>query len=232
MIIALYVAVALIGYILGSIPFGVIISRRSVKTDITQVGSGKIGMTNVLRTAGKKAAGLSLILDMAKGALAVIFAGLIFGGDFLPKAGADPLTLMKSAQALAALAAILGHSWSIFLKFKGGRGVATFIGGLLALYWPAAIFGGAVLLITAGLSRYMSLGSITGAVAAFALLIILYVLKPYSIEYLIYTIYTMVCAIFIYVRHRDNIIRLVSGTERRLGEKVKVDNSPSSSNYE
>ena len=232
MIIAMYVAVALIGYLLGSIPFGVLISRRSAKTDITQVGSGKIGMTNVLRTAGIKAAGLSLILDLAKGALAVIFAGLIFGGDFLFKAGADPLILMRYAQILAALAAIAGHSWSIFLKFKGGRGVATFIGGLLALYWPAAIFGGAVMIIVAGLSRYMSLGSISGAVAALVWLIIVYYLKSYSIEYLIYTIYAMICAIFIYVRHRDNIIRLVSGTERRLGEKIKADNSPSSSKSE
>lgn len=232
MIIALYVAVALIGYLLGSIPFGVLISRRSAKTDIRQVGSGKIGMTNVLRTAGKKAAGLSLILDMAKGALAVIFAGLIFGSDFLFKAGADPLILMRYAQILAALAAIAGHSWSIFLKFKGGRGVATFIGGLLALYWPAAVFGGAVMIMVAGLSRYMSLGSITGAVAALVWLIIVYFLKSYSIEYLIYIIYAMICAIFIYIRHRDNITRLVSGTERRLGEKVRADNSPSSRNSE
>ena len=216
MIIALYVAVALIGYILGSVPFGVLISRLSTKTDITKVGSGKIGMTNVLRTAGKKAAALSLVLDMAKGALAVIFAGLIFGDNH------------PGAQVLAALAAIAGHSWSIFLKFKGGRGVATFIGGLLAISWPAAVFGGAIIIIVAGTTRYMSLGSITGAVAAFIMLIALNILKSYPLEYVIYA---MICAIFIFVMHRDNIIRLVTGKERKLGEKVGAANPPSSSNH-
>ena len=217
MIIAKYVAVVLVGYLIGSIPFGVLISRRSTKTDITQVGSGKIGTTNVLRTAGKKAAALALILDIAKGALPVIFARLILGDDYL------------SAQVLAALAAIAGHSWSIFLKFKGGRGVATFLGGLLAMWWPAAVFSGAVMIIVAGTTRYMSLGSMTGAIAAFAMLIPLYILKSYPIEYLIYT---LICAIFIIVMHRDNISRLLAGTERKLGEKVKATNSPSPGNSE
>jgi len=234
MTIALYVAVALIGYLLGSIPFGMLISKLSTKTDITQVGSGKTGMTNVLRTAGKKAAALALLLDMAKGALAVIFAELIFGGDFLFKAGADPLMLMQIAQALAALAAIAGHSWSIFLKFKGGRGVATFIGGMLAIHWPAAVFGGGIMLIVGFTTRYMSLGSISGAVTAFIMLIILSLLrldflKPYPpIEYVIYS---LIGAIFITVMHHDNIRRLLAGTERKLGQKVEADNSPSPSNH-
>jgi glycerol-3-phosphate acyltransferase PlsY len=231
MIIGLYIAVVLIGYLLGSIPFGVLISRRRTRTDITKVGSGKIGMTNVLRTAGKKAAALALLLDMAKGALAVIFAGLIFG-SYLTGAGTSPLLMTKGAQVLAALAAIAGHSWSIFLKFKGGRGVATFIGGLLAIYWPAAVAGGGLMIIIGAATRYMSLGSIIGAVAAFIVLILLYVLNPYSIEYLFYTVYAMICAIFIFVRHRDNIIRLVSGTERKLGEKTRADKAPSSSHSE
>jgi len=216
MIIALYVAAVLIGYLLGSIPVGVLISRRATKTDITKVGSGKIGTTNVLRTAGKKAAALALLLDMAKGALAVIFAGLIF------RASGEAYT---GAQVLAALAAIAGHNWSIFLRFKGGRGVATFIGGLLAMCWPAAVFGGGIMIIVGLLSRYMSLGSISGAISAFILLIILVVFKSYPIEY---AIYAMICAIFIFVMHRDNISRLISGTERRLGEKIEADNSPSS----
>jgi len=215
MIIALYVAVALIGYLLGSIPFGLLISRRSTKTDIRQVGSGKTGTTNVLRAAGKKAAALALVLDIAKGALAVIFARLIFGDDY------------QSAQALAALAAIIGHSWPVFVKFKGGRGVATFLGGLLAMCWPAAIFGGLVMIIVAGSTRYMSLGSTTGAIATFVILIPLHILKFYPIEYLIYA---LIGAIFIIVMHRDNISRLLAGTERKLGEKVKADNSPSSIN--
>ncbi len=173
MIIALYVAVALIGYLLGSIPFGLWISRLSTGTDIRQVGSGKTGMTNVLRTAGKKAAALSLVLDMAKGALAVIFAGLIFGSYLAGGSGVSPLLMTKGAQILAALTAIGGHSWSIFLKFKGGRGVATFIGGLLAMCWPAAVLGGGLMIIVGAATRYMSLGSIIGAVAAFNMLILL-----------------------------------------------------------
>ncbi len=233
MIIALYVAAAIVGYLIGSIPFGVLISRRSTKTDITQVGSGKIGTTNVLRTAGKKAAALALALDIAKGALPVILAGLIFG-SYLTGADTSPLLMTKGAQVLAALAAIAGHNWSIFLKFKGGRGVATFIGGLLAMYWPAALVGGGLMIINGFRTRYMSLGSITGAVFAFIMLIALNVLqlnflKPYPpIEYVIYA---MICAIFIYIRHRDNIVRLLAGTERKLGEKAEVDNLPSSSNH-
>lgn len=228
MIIVMYVAVALIGYLLGSIPCGLLIGRKFARTDIRQVGSGKIGMTNVLRTAGKKAAALALILDMAKGALSVVIAGFIFGRSDIV-AGVLPW-MTPGAQALAALSAIAGHSWSLFLKFKGGRGVATFTGGLLAMYWPAAIVGGGMMLIIGFRTRYMSLGSIIGAVTAFILLMALNILrlnfmKPYPpIEYVIYA---MVCAIFIYVMHRDNIIRLVTGTERRLGEKVEAGNSPS-----
>lgn len=222
MIIVKYVAVVLIGYLLGSIPFGLLISRRSTGTDLRQVGSGKTGMTNVLRTAGKKAAALALILDIAKGALAVILAGLILGADY-----------HHIAQVLAALAAIGGHSWSIFLKFKGGRGVATFIGGLVALHWPAAVVGGGIMLIIGFRTKYMSLGSITGAVVAFIMLLVLNVmsldfLKPYPpIEYVIYA---MIGSVFIYIMHRDNIMRLVTGTERKLGEKVEADTSLSSGN--
>ena len=107
--------------------------------------------------------------------------------------------------------------------------MATFIGGLLAMCWPAAVFGGAVLIIVAGTTRYMSLGSISGAVSAFILLIILVIFESYPIEY---AIYTMICAIFIIVMHHDNISRLVTGTERRLGEKVKANSAPSSSEQE
>jgi glycerol-3-phosphate acyltransferase PlsY len=233
MIIAMYVVVALIGYLLGSIPFGQLISRRTTGTDLRQVGSGKTGMTNVLRTAGKKAAALSLVLDIAKGALSVIIAGLIFV-NYLKGAG-DLSWMIPSAQSLAALAAIAGHSWSIFLRFKGGRGVATFIGGLSAMHWPTAVICGALMLIIGFRTRYMSLGSIIGAVAAFIMLMALNILrlnflKPYPpIEYVIYA---MICAIFIYVMHRDNILRLVSGTERKLGEKVRHDNLTSSINPE
>ncbi|MFC2002080.1 glycerol-3-phosphate 1-O-acyltransferase PlsY [Chloroflexota bacterium] len=226
MIIAKYVAVVLIGYLIGSIPFGLLIGRRSAKIDIRKIGSGKTGTTNVLRVAGKKAAALVLILDLSKGALAVIFAGLIFGGDYMV-VGNQSWWLVTGGQVLAALAAIAGHNWPIFVKFKGGRGVATFFGGLIALCPPAALFGGVVLILGAGLTRYMSLGSIAGAVGSYAILVPLTIMYGFPIEYLAYA---LIGAIFIIVRHRDNISRLLSGTERKLGEKVEAGNSPSSNN--
>jgi glycerol-3-phosphate acyltransferase PlsY len=217
MIIAQFVAVVLIGYLLGSIPFGVIISRRSAGVDVRDYGSGKTGATNVARVAGRKAAVLVIILDALKGLLVVVFAGLIFGGGWL--AG--------SAQVLAALAAIAGHKWPVFLKFRGGRGVATFFGGLLALCPPAALFGIEVLVLTASLTRYASLGSISGAVGTYAILVPLTIFNGFPIEYLAYT---LIGAIFIIVVHRDNISRLLSGTERKIGGKVELGDSLPSTN--
>ena len=229
MIAAKYALVIIIGYLLGSIPFGLLISRHRTGTDLRNVGSGKTGMTNVLRTAGKKAAALALILDIGKGALAAILAGLIFS-DYSTGSTVG-FTWPESARAMAALAAIAGHSWSVFLRFKGGRGVATFIGGLLALHWPAAVVGGGLMLIIGFRTRYMSLGSITGAVIAFIMLLVLYVLRADFLKPcppIEYVIYAMICAIFIYIMHRDNVIRLVSGTERKLGDKVATGNTPPS----
>ncbi len=227
MIIAKFAAVALVGYLLGSVPFGVIIAKRSAKVDIRQLGSGKIGATNVLRVAGKKAAAIALILDILKGLLAVLFAGLLFGGDYVVVGGSALWWLMRSAQVLAAFAAIAGHKWSVFLGFKGGRGVATFFGGLLALCPVAALFGGEVLFLGASLTRYASLGSIAGAVGTYTILVPLTIMNGFPLEYLVYT---LVGAIFIIVVHRDNIARLLSGKERKIGERVKVkDSLPSTS---
>ena len=222
MIIAKYFAVVLIGYLLGSIPFGLLIGKRSANIDIRQIGSGKTGMTNVLRVAGKKAAALALVLDLLKGTLAVILAGLLFGGEYLATGG---LWSPGSAQVLAALAAIAGHSWPVFVKFKGGRGVSTFFGGALALYPPAALAGGIILIIVAAITRYMSLGSITGAISIFIILIPLTIMDKTLIPYLAYS---LIGAIFIIVMHRDNISRLRSGTERKLGEKIEMKNPPAS----
>ena len=219
----LYLAVVAIGYLLGSIPFGLFISRIVAKKDIRQVGSGKIGMTNVMRAAGKKAAALSMLLDILKGSLAVAIASVIFRNE--KETFATIFTPMEIAKVLAAMAAITGHTWSVFLKFKGGRGVATFFGGLAALYWPAALVGGLCVLGLGFRTKYMSLGSIIGAVTAFIMIMALDVarvnfLGPYPpFEYVVFA---MVGAIFIYVMHRDNILRLFNGTERKIGEKAKV----------
>jgi glycerol-3-phosphate acyltransferase PlsY len=220
----LILAVMLMGYLLGAIPFGVIISRKFAKKDILQEGSGKTGMTNVLRTAGKKAAAVSLLLDMGKGALAVALAGLVFNSKFVITSGTLPWK--EFAKVMAAASAIFGHNWSVFLKFKGGRGVATLMGGLAALYWPAAALGGICVLGLGFRTKYMSLGSIIGAVAAFIMLMAFNILKikflnpvpPFE-----YVVFAMAGAIFIYVMHRDNILRLFNGTERKIGEKVKAE---------
>ena len=132
----MFVGVVAIGYLLGAIPFGVIISKRLAKADVREVGSGKIGMTNVLRAAGKKAAISSLLFDIVTGVLAVVIAGFIFRNT--ADTYAVILTLQESAKLLAGLAAIAGHSWSIFLKFRGGKGGATAV-GILALLMPKAI---------------------------------------------------------------------------------------------
>jgi acyl phosphate:glycerol-3-phosphate acyltransferase len=186
-------------------------------------------MTNVLRAAGKKAAAVSLILDIAKGALSVMFAWLIFYntrttfGTFF--------SLNETAKILAALAAVAGHTWSIYLKFKGGRGVATLMGGMAALYWPAAILGGVCIFGIGLRTKYMSLGSIIGAVSSAFLLAAFFVCKvaflrasPPPLEYVIFA---LIGATFIYVMHRDNIMRLYNGTERRIGDKSKTKVSPS-----
>ena len=215
MIIAEFVIVVIIGYLLGSIPFGLLISRRARGVDIRQYGSGRTGTTNVLRTAGKKAAALAAFLDVLKGVLSVVFAGLIVGEGYLV-VGDFSLGIFV-AQVLAALAAIAGHIWPIFLKFHGGRGVATFMGGMIALYPPAGLFGGGIMLIGAGLTRYASLGSIAGVVGAYIILVPLTIVGGLPIEYLAYA---LVGAVLIIVMHRDNIARLLSGKERKLGERT------------
>ncbi len=223
MIIAKFVAVVIIGYLLGSIPFGALISRRSARVEIRGHGSGKTGATNVLRTAGAKAAAMVASLDLLKGVLAVVFAGLIVDKGYLV-VGSFGLGALV-AQVMAALAAIAGHNWPVFLKFKGGRGVATFFGGLIALCPPAAIFGGEIFILGAGLTRFASLGSIAGAVGAYTILMPLTIMNGFPIEYLAYA---LIGTIIIIVMHLGNIRRLMSGKERKLGEKAKkAGSSPS-----
>ena len=215
MIIAEFYLVALVGYLLGCIPFGLIIGRGKAKVDIRRQGSGKTGAANVLRTTGKKAAFAVATLDLLKGVLAVVFAGIIVGSDYL-LIGEFSLGILF-AQVIAALAAMAGHIWPIFLGFRGGRGVATFFGGLLALCPVAAVFGGEILIIGAGLSGFVSLGSITGAVGAYAILVPLIIINGFPVEYLAYT---LIGTLVILYMHRGNIKRLLTGKERRMGEKT------------
>lgn len=214
MIITKFILVIVIGYLLGSIPFGLIISRRKANIDIRNYGSGRTGGTNVLRALGRKAFLMVAALDIAKGALAVVLAGLIIGSDYII-IGSSGLGLLS--QVLAGLAAVVGHIWPVFLKFKGGRGVATFIGGLIALFPIAGLLGGEAVIIGAGLSGFASLGSIIGVVGVFAVLIPLTIIYNLPIEYLGYALIGTLLIIFV---HRDNIKRLLSGNERRLNQKA------------
>lgn len=222
-IIVKLVSVVVIGYLLGSIPVGYLLSRRHAKVDVRAHGSGKTGAANVFRTAGRKWGLLVAALDISKGALAVVIAGLIVGSEYLLVGDSGLWWLLASAQVLAALAAVAGHIWSPFLKFKGGRGVATFFGGLVALCPVAALFGGEILIIGTGLTRFVSLGSIAGAVGSYAILVPLTILNNFPVEYLFYS---LVGVVIIFVMHRDNIRRLLSGKERKFGEKAGEVNLP------
>jgi len=224
MMLAKFAAVVIMGYLIGSIPIGYWLTRRQAKVDVTAYGSGKVGATNVLRTAGRKSAALVAGMDILKGVLAVVLAGLIVGRGYLVVGNFGFGTLV--AQVLAALAAVVGHNWSVFLGFKGGRGVATFFGGLVALCPIAAIVGGEIIVIGAGLTSYVSLASIAGVVGAYAVLVPLTIMNGFPLEYLFYT---LVGSVIIIVMHRDNIGRLMTGKERKLGEKGEKRDSSASS---
>lgn len=221
MIIAKLVAVVVLGYLIGSIPFGVLVGKFTTGRDVRKYGSGKMGATNVLRTAGRKAAALVAILDLMKGVLSVVFAGLIIGNDYLI-IGNNGFAMLLVGQVLAALAAVCGHNWPVFLKFKGGRGVATYFGGLVAICPVAALFGGEVLIIGAGLTRFASFGSIAGAVGAYTILVPLTIMNGFPY---IYLLYALIGGVIIIVMHRDNISRLFKGKERKIGEKVTTEDT-------
>jgi glycerol-3-phosphate acyltransferase PlsY len=184
--------------------------------DVREWGSGKIGATNVMRTAGKRVAVLSAVLDFAKGAAAVLFAGLIIGKSYMMvgQFGFGPLL----GQVLAGLSAVAGHNWSIFLKFRGGSGVAAFFGGWVALVPLVAVFGGEILFLGATTTLFMSLGSLAGVVGTYAILIPLTIVNGWPIEYLLYA--AGGTAMIIYT-HRGNIVRLFKGIERKLGERAE-----------
>jgi glycerol-3-phosphate acyltransferase PlsY len=198
-----YLAAIVIGYLLGSFPSGYVVGRLK-SIDVRQWGSGRIGGANVLRSVGPWAALLAVMGDVAKGIVAVFVARALVGSP--------------SAEALAGLAAILGHDFSIFLKFSGGRGVATTLGALGALYVPAPILLAVMGLSVIAVSRYSSLGSLTIAtLMPFVMLyLVLFADKPVW-----YLIYGLAAGALIVVLHKGNIQRLLAGTERKIGERGK-----------
>ena len=188
---------ALGGYLVGSIPFGVLLARVMGLGDLRKIGSGNIGATNVLRTGNKKAAALTLLLDGGKGAAAVYIAGLLCEN--------------RDAVQVAALFAFLGHCFPVWLGFRGGKGVATFLGIVLAIAWPVGLAACATWLVVAALMRYSSLAALmaAGLSPVWALLL-------GRGEILVLCV---ALAVLIYVRHAGNIGRLRAGTESRIGQK-------------
>jgi glycerol-3-phosphate acyltransferase PlsY len=209
-----FVVAAVVGYLLGSLPSGVIVSGLYGQVDVRTTGSGKTGATNVLRTLGTGPALMVALLDVAKGAVAVLLARYVI---FPVGAGAplDAQNLAAGAQAIAGMAALLGHNYSIFIHFTGGRGVATGSGALLVMIPVALLAGLVALIIPIAITRYVSLGSIIGSATAGIVALLLAVsghaLWPQAI-------FALVGGAFIILAHRDNIERLLNGTERKLGQ--------------
>ena len=187
---------AALGYLLGSIPFGILVARAFNLGNLREIGSGNIGATNVLRTGSKKAAAATLLLDGAKGALAVLLARALAGED---------------AAQLAGLMAFIGHCYPVWLGFRGGKGVATFLGLMLALAWPVGLATCLTWLATAALSRYSSLSALVAAATSTFWMVFLG--QPGA--FLLGVLLTLV----VFWRHRANIRRLRAGTEPKIGAK-------------
>ena len=184
------------GYLLGSIPFGLLIARATGQGDIRDIGSGNIGATNVLRTGRKDIALITLLLDAGKAGIAALIFNHFFGAPIGFFAGA---------------AALIGHCFPIWLKFKGGKGVATFFGGLLATAWPIGLIAGAIWLACAFLTRISSLSALAAAGST--------PLIAFMMGYINVAMMAAVMAVFIYIRHAENIGRILKGTESRIGKK-------------
>jgi glycerol-3-phosphate acyltransferase PlsY len=182
-----------LSYLLGSIPFGYVLTKLAGKGDIRQIGSGNIGATNVLRTGSKKLAALTMLLDSVKGAVAVLIAAQI-----------DP-----AVAPVAGLAAFAGHVFPVWLKFKGGKGVATAEGILVALCWPAGIITMALWIIVLKFSRLSSLAALVSVTLSSVVVCL------FGYEELIW--FTVIITLLIYWTHRANIRRLINGTEPKIG---------------
>ncbi|PTQ73481.1 glycerol-3-phosphate 1-O-acyltransferase PlsY [Celeribacter persicus] len=191
-----FIATAILAYLLGSIPFGIVMARLFGLGDLRQIGSGNIGATNVLRTGNKLAAFLTLLGDSGKGALAVVIARILVG---------------EQAAGIAGLCAMLGHLYPVFLRFKGGKGVATFLGTLLALSFPAGVLACGTWLLVAVITRYSSLSALIAALMAPIYTAFFYHLHG--------ALLVLMLTALIFYKHRENIMRLKAGTETKIGKK-------------
>ena len=193
---ALLALTALAAYLLGSVPFGIVMARAFGLGDLRRIGSGNIGATNVLRTGHKPAAALTLVLDAGKGALAVLIARAALGPD---------------AAQIAGFAAFLGHCFPVYLRFKGGKGVATFLGTLIALAWPVGLAACGLWAATAAVTRISSLSALVAAGLAPVAALLLGRADA--------TAFAAALAALVFYRHGANIRRLRAGTEPRIGQK-------------
>ena len=199
-----YLAIALVfGYLLGSIPFGLVLTRLAGIGDIRNIGSGNIGATNVLRTGNKGLAATTLLLDALKGTLAVIIASQF---------GPDPAVV-------AGFGAFIGHCFPVWLRFAGGKGVATYLGILLAFSWQAALVFAVIWIATAFVSRYSSLSAL---LASLLVPVVLFVGGSWLLTWVsnvqLAELFALLSAI-LWWRHRENITRLLSGNEGKIGKK-------------
>lgn len=186
-----------LGYVLGSIPFGLVLTRMFGGPDIRSIGSGNIGATNVLRTGRKGLAAATLLFDMLKGTVAVLAARYFLG---------------EPAAIAAGLGAFFGHLFPLWLGFKGGKGVATFIGVLLGFSWQAVIIYAAIWVLIAFVTRYSSLSGLIACAATPAILWTLDLPTPAKLFF--------VLALLVFITHRGNIARLIAGTENKIGQST------------
>ncbi|GGG68224.1 glycerol-3-phosphate acyltransferase [Salipiger pallidus] len=193
---ALLILWAILGYLLGSIPFGMVLTKLMNLGDLRSIGSGNIGATNVLRTGNKAAAAGTLILDGGKGAVAVLLARWLAAED---------------AAQLAGFMAFLGHCYPVWLRFRGGKGVATFLGLVLALSWPVGLMSCATWLAAVAMSRISSVGALVAALLSTGWMVLM---REYDL-----TALTLVLAVLIFWRHRSNLARLKQGTEPKVSKK-------------
>lgn len=200
--LAAYVGPAVVGYLLGSIPFGLLLTRIAGLGDVRNIGSGNIGATNVLRTGHKGLAALTLLLDALKGTLAV-FLGYAIGSRF---------GLAIDGSLIAGLAALLGHIFPVWLRFKGGKGVATYIGVIGGLFWPGALIFCGVWLATAFLTRYSSASALIASVLTPVLLFVFGRIPE--------ALLALVMSLLLLWKHESNIRRLLKGEEPRIGAKA------------
>ncbi|RCJ28055.1 acyl-phosphate glycerol 3-phosphate acyltransferase [Nostoc minutum NIES-26] len=212
-------AILLVAYLLGSFPTGYIAVKQLKGIDIREIGSGSTGATNVLRTLGKGPGAFVLVLDCLKGVLAIALAYWLF--NFASSQNLIPPTVdVKLWQpwivTLIGLAAILGHSKSIFLGFTGGKSVATSLGILLAMSWQVGLATAGVFAVVVAISRIVSLSSIAGAIVVSIFMVIFHLPLPY-------VLFGVVGGLYVILRHRTNIERLLAGTEPKIGDKLPIE---------